>query len=54
LRNIGGVVVVDFIDMDSRRDQLKLLELFNKALKSDKARPQDCPIIGIGVSGINS
>ncbi|RPH91101.1 MAG: Rne/Rng family ribonuclease, partial [Chroococcales cyanobacterium metabat2.561] len=34
LRNIGGVVVVDFIDMDSRRDQLKLLELFNKALKS--------------------
>ncbi len=25
LRNIGGVIIVDFIDMDSRRDQLKLL-----------------------------
>ncbi|MDJ0551249.1 MAG: ribonuclease E/G, partial [Microcystis sp. M49637_WE12] len=49
LRNIGGVVVVDFIDMDSRRDQLKLLELFNKALKSDKARPQIAQLSELGL-----
>ncbi len=40
LRNIAGVIVVDFIDMESRRDQLQVLEHFNKALKADKARPQ--------------
>jgi ribonuclease E len=49
LRNIGGVIVVDFIDMDSRRDQLKLLELFNKALKSDKARPQIAQLSELGL-----
>jgi ribonuclease E len=49
LRNIGGVVIVDFIDMDSRRDQLKLLEHFNKALKSDKARPQIAQLSELGL-----
>lgn len=49
LRNIGGVIVVDFIDMDSRRDQLKLLELFNKALKTDKARPQIAQLSELGL-----
>jgi len=36
LRNIAGVIVVDFIDMESRRDQMQVLEHFNKALKADK------------------
>jgi ribonuclease E len=49
LRNIGGVIVVDFIDMDSRRDQLKLLEHFNKALKADKARPQIAQLSELGL-----
>jgi ribonuclease E len=49
LRNIGGVIIVDFIDMDSRRDQLKLLEHFNKALKSDKARPQIAQLSELGL-----
>ncbi|MGK7944737.1 MAG: Rne/Rng family ribonuclease [Microcystaceae cyanobacterium] len=49
LRNIGGVIIVDFIDMDSRRDQLKLLEHFNKALKSDKARPQISQLSELGL-----
>ena len=40
LRNIGGVIVVDFIDMESRRDQLQLLEHFTSAIKDDSARPQ--------------
>ncbi|NEO26397.1 MAG: Rne/Rng family ribonuclease, partial [Kamptonema sp. SIO4C4] len=38
LRNIGGVIIIDFIDMDSRRDQLAVLEHFNRALSTDKAR----------------
>ncbi|MGL5805477.1 MAG: Rne/Rng family ribonuclease, partial [Xenococcaceae cyanobacterium] len=49
LRNIGGVVIVDFIDMDSRRDQLKLLEHFNKEIKSDKARPQIAQLSELGL-----
>ena len=49
LRNIGGVIVVDFIDMDVSRDQLKLLEHFNKALKADKARPQIAQLSALGL-----
>ena len=40
LRNIGGVIIIDFIDMDSRRDQLQLLEHFTTAVRDDSARPQ--------------
>lgn len=40
LRNIGGMVIVDFIDMESRRDQQQVLELFNRALEDDRAKPQ--------------
>jgi ribonuclease E len=49
LRNIAGVIVVDFIDMESRRDQLQLLEHFNKALKADKARPQIAQLTELGL-----
>ncbi|MEM7580229.1 MAG: Rne/Rng family ribonuclease [Cyanobacteria bacterium P01_A01_bin.80] len=49
LRNIAGVIVVDFIDMESRRDQLQVLEHFNKALKSDKARPQIAQLTELGL-----
>ena len=49
LRNIGGMVIVDFIDMDSRRDQLLLLEHFMKAMAPDKARPQIAQITELGL-----
>lgn len=49
LRNIGGVIVVDFIDMESRKDQLQVLEHFSKALKSDKARPQIIHLSDLGL-----
>ncbi|MBX9686279.1 MAG: ribonuclease E/G, partial [Candidatus Obscuribacterales bacterium] len=40
LRNIGGMVIVDFIDMESRRDQQQVLEVFNRSLEDDRAKPQ--------------
>ncbi len=40
LRNIGGMVIVDFIDMESRKDQQQVLELFQKVLEDDRAKPQ--------------
>ena len=49
LRNIAGVIVVDFIDMDTRRDQMQLLEHFNKALRSDKSRPQIAQLTELGL-----
>jgi len=49
LRNIGGVVIVDFIDMDSRRDQLQVLEHFTQALRDDTARPQVAQLTELGL-----
>ena len=49
LRNIGGVIVVDFIDMDSRRDQLQLLEHFMTAMRDDTARPQIAQLTELGL-----
>lgn len=49
LRNIAGVIIVDFIDMDSRRDQLQVLEHFNKALRADKAKPQISQLSELGL-----
>ena len=49
LRNIGGVIIIDFIDMDSRRDQLKLLEHFSRCIKADKARPQIAKLSELGL-----
>ena len=49
LRNIGGVVVIDFIDMESRRDQLQLLEHFTQAVRHDSARPQIAQLTELGL-----
>jgi len=49
LRNIGGVIVIDFIDMESRRDQLQLLEHFSSAIKDDSARPQIAQLTELGL-----
>ena len=49
LRNIGGVIIIDFIDMDSRRDQLQLLEHFTSAVRDDAARPQIAQLTELGL-----
>lgn len=49
LRKIGGVIIVDFIDMDSRQDQMKVLEHFENALHKDKARPQISQLSELGL-----
>ncbi|MBT9315496.1 Rne/Rng family ribonuclease [Leptothoe spongobia] len=49
LRNVAGVIVVDFIDMESRRDQMQVLEHFGKALQADKARPQISQLSELGL-----
>lgn len=49
LRNIGGMVVVDFIDMASRMDKLAVLEHFELALEKDKAKPQIGQLSDLGL-----
>ncbi len=49
LRNIGGVIIIDFIDMDTRRDQLQLLEHFTTAINGDSARPQIASLTELGL-----
>ena len=49
LRNIGGVIVVDFIDMDERQDQVTVLEAFENALMTDRAKPQIGQLSDLGL-----
>ncbi len=49
LRNIGGMVIVDFIDMESRKDQQQVLEQFQRALEDDRAKPQIGQLSDLGL-----
>lgn len=49
LRNIGGMVIVDFIDMMSRADKLAMMEELEMALEPDKAKPQVGQLSDLGL-----
>lgn len=49
LRNIGGIVIVDFIDMESRKDQQMVLEVFQRYLEDDRAKPQIGQLSDLGL-----
>lgn len=38
LRNIGGIIVIDFIDMKTDEDRTKVVNAFTEELKKDKAK----------------
>ena len=37
LRDLGGIIVIDFIDMDERKNRQKVMAALEEALKSDRA-----------------
>ncbi len=49
LRNIGGMVIVDFIDMLSRADKLAVMEELEIAFEADKAKPQVGQLSDLGL-----
>jgi len=49
LRNIGGMVIIDFIDMNTRRDKLAIMEELELALEKDKAKPQVGQLSDLGL-----
>ncbi len=38
LRNIGGIIIIDFIDMENDEDRETLFETFKEAVKKDKSK----------------
>ena len=49
LRDMGGIVAVDFIDMYNRANNKKLIENFRKFMKDDKAKHNIQPPSRFGV-----
>ncbi|QSH40359.1 Rne/Rng family ribonuclease [Lentisphaerota bacterium ZTH] len=49
LRNIGGLVVIDFIDMRSARDREKIFKLMRKLVKDDRAKSKILPLSKLGL-----
>lgn len=49
LRNIGGMIIIDFIDMTSRVDKLAMMEELELAMEADKAKPQVGQLSDLGL-----
>jgi len=49
LRNIGGLIIADFIDMKSRKDQQSVYGLMKERLNRDKAKTHVLPISQLGL-----
>ena len=49
LRNIGGMIIIDFIDMTSRVDKLAIMEELELAIEEDKAKPQVGQLSDLGL-----
>jgi len=49
LRNIGGLIIIDFIDMEDSEHQELVLQTLKEALKKDKAKHSFLPISPFGV-----
>ena len=49
LRNIGGIIVVDFVDMDKEGNRRKVWDAFQKALARDRARTNVTKISELGL-----
>jgi len=49
LRNIGGLIICDFIDMRLRKNQRRVLERLKDAMKEDAAK---CTILGMSEFGL--
>src|SRR5206468_8203995 len=49
LRNIGGIIVIDFIDMESAGNRKKVFDALSEALRKDKARSNVLRISELGL-----
>jgi ribonuclease G len=49
LRNLGGIIIVDFIDMERESDREKILQAFKEALSRDRAKTNILSISELGL-----
>lgn len=49
LRNIGGLIIIDFIDMKQRKHRNSILSRVRKAMAKDKAKTHIMPISPLGI-----
>ena len=52
LRDIGGIIIVDFIDMDSKEHQQQLYDHMRKLMERDRARHNVLPLSKFGLMQI--
>jgi len=49
LRDIGGIIIIDFIDMEKKPNQEKIYNEFKEALKKDRSKNHVLPISEMGL-----
>ncbi len=49
IRNIGGLIVLDLIDMRSRKDIQKVFSSLKESLADDRAKTKLCPVSALGL-----
>ena len=49
LRNLGGIIIVDFIDMDHEKNRRKVTQAFEEALRADRAKTSTTKISEFGL-----
>lgn len=49
MRNLGGIIIIDFIDMTSEKDKAQLLAVLEKAVARDKVK---CQVLGLTQLGL--
>jgi len=49
LRNIGGLIIIDFIDMKNRRDRKIIFDTMRKEMSKDKSKTHILPISALGI-----
>lgn len=49
LRDIGGIVIIDFIDMEKKSNQEKVFNALNDALKKDRSKTHVLPMSELGL-----
>ena len=49
LRNLGGLIIIDFIDMRDRADRTAVFKTLKDALEHDRAKTKACPISPLGL-----
>jgi ribonuclease G len=49
LRNCGGIIIIDFIDMEKEENRITVYNALLEALKKDRAKTNVLPISGLGL-----